>query len=206
MTMEILRGGWFPEAWDVPLALGMGVVITGLMGDYVAEWISQFIPSEWLNPTSELIIGLILFLLGGWIGGDFSMWIRLFSFGAFAVGIADLITVLLGMGAPTASMGGVRVIPSPHSSPTIRTLSQNPGSQNPGQQDLYSMLENEKRRGETLAYQKVYSAAAERAAQAKAAAERAQELSSLAARADQEAKQWAAEAQKKASNQMGTYK
>jgi len=109
MAMAILRGGWFPETWDVPVALGLGVVITGYMGDTIAGWISQFVPAAWLNPASELIIGLLLFMLGGWIAGDFSQWIRLFSFGAFAVGIADAITVLLGLGAPAA---GVRVITS----------------------------------------------------------------------------------------------
>jgi hypothetical protein len=119
---EYLKGGWFPEAWDIPVALGLGVVITGFMGDYVAGWISQYIPAEWLNPTSEIIIGVILFILGGFVAGDISMYVRLFSFGAFAVGIADAITVLLGLGGtPAASSGAVRVISSP--SPTIRTPS-----------------------------------------------------------------------------------
>ena len=109
-----LRGGWFPEEWDIPVALGLGVVITGYMGDTIAGWISQFVPAEWLNPTSELIIGLIMFLIGGAVGGDMSRWIRLFSFGAFAVGIADAITVLLGLGTPlgtpAAGAGTVRVV------------------------------------------------------------------------------------------------
>jgi hypothetical protein len=111
MAMAVLRGGWFPESWDVPVALGLGVVITGYMGDTIAGWISQFVPAEWLNPTSELIIGIILFMLGGWIAGDFSQWIRLFSFGAFAVGIADAITVLLGLGGTLGGgVGTVRVV------------------------------------------------------------------------------------------------
>jgi len=111
MAMAILRGGWFPESWDVPVALGLGVVITGYMGDTIAGWISQFVPAEWLNPASEIIIGIILFMLGGWVAGDFSQWIRLFSFGAFAVGIADAITVLLGLGGG-AGAAGVRVVTS----------------------------------------------------------------------------------------------
>ena len=110
MAMAVLRGGWFPEAWDFPVALGLGVVITGYMGDTIAGWISQFIPAEWLNPASEIIIGVILFMLGGFVAGDISMWVRMFSFGAFAVGIADAITVLLGLGAAPAA--GVRVITS----------------------------------------------------------------------------------------------
>jgi len=118
MVMAVLRGGWFPEAWDVPVALGLGVVITGYMGDTIAGWISQFVPAEWLNPTSEIIIGIFLFMLGGWVAGDISMWIRLFSFGAFAVGIADAITVLLGLGAAPAA--GVRVITSQGS--TVRSM------------------------------------------------------------------------------------
>jgi hypothetical protein len=108
MAMAMLRGGWFPEQWDVPVALGLGVVITGYMGDTIAGWISQWVPAEWLNPASELIIGVLLFMLGGWLTGDLSMWIRLFSFGAFAVGIADAITVVLGLGAAPAARATAR--------------------------------------------------------------------------------------------------
>jgi hypothetical protein len=124
MVMAVLRGGWFPESWDVPVALGLGVVITGYMGDTIAGWISQWVPAEWLNPTSEIIIGIILFMLGGWVAGDISMWIRLFSFGAFAVGIADAITVLLGLGA-TPTPGGIRVITP--TGTTVRTATSTVG-------------------------------------------------------------------------------
>jgi hypothetical protein len=123
MAMAMLRGGWFPEEWDIPVALGLGVVITGYMGDTVAGWISQWIPAEWLNPTSEIIIGIILFVLGGWVAGDLSKWVRLFSFGAFAVGIADAITVLLGLGAAPAA--GVRVITP--TGTTVRTATSTVG-------------------------------------------------------------------------------
>jgi len=109
MAMAMLRGGYFPEEWDIPVALGLGVVITGYMGDTIAGWISQFVPAEWLNPTSEIIIGIILFALGGWVTGDISRWLRLFSFGAFAVGISDAITVLLGIGATPAARAQVVV-------------------------------------------------------------------------------------------------
>lgn len=109
-VMGMLRGGWFPEVWDVPLALGLGVVVTGYVGDTIAGFISQWVPAEWLNPASEFIVGIILFMLGGWIGGDMSRWLRLFSFGAFAVGIADSITVALGLGMAVPGVGGVRVV------------------------------------------------------------------------------------------------
>lgn len=109
MAMGMLRGGWFPEQWDIPLSLGLGVVITGYVGDTIAGFIGQWVPAEWLNPASEFIVGLILFMLGGWIGGDMSRWLRLFSFGAFAVGIADSITVALGL-APGLPAAGVRVV------------------------------------------------------------------------------------------------
>ena len=99
----ILRGGWFPEKWDVPLGLGLGVVITGFLGDTIAGFVSQFVPAQWLNPVSEIIIGLLLFLAGGWLTGDISRWLRLFSFGAFAVGIADAISILLGLVSPTTA-------------------------------------------------------------------------------------------------------
>jgi len=106
----MLRGGWFPEQWDVPLAMGLGVVITGYVGDTIAGFISQWVPADWLNPVSELIVGFILFMLGGWVGGDMSRWLRLFSFGAFAVGIADAITTLLGLTAAPAAAVRVRTV------------------------------------------------------------------------------------------------
>jgi hypothetical protein len=122
MAMAMLRGGWFPEAWDIPVALGIGVVITGYMGDAIAGWISQWVPAEWLNPTSEIIIGIVLFMLGGWLTGDISMYLRLFSFGAFAVGIADAVTVVIGIGAPPAarSPGGAGVTVRPPTPITAR--------------------------------------------------------------------------------------
>lgn len=107
----MLRGGWFPENWDVPVAIGLGVVVTGFMGDTIAGFISQWIPAEWLNPASEFIAGLVLFMLGGAVGGQFSTWIRLFSFGAFAVAVADTLTILLGLGAaPAAAAVQIRTV------------------------------------------------------------------------------------------------
>lgn len=104
-----MRGGFFPESWDIPLALGLGVVVTGFLGDTVAGFISQWIPADWLNPTAELIVGVLLWLAGGWMTGDMSKWLRLFSLGAFAVGIADAVTVVLGLVSPPAAAAGVRV-------------------------------------------------------------------------------------------------
>ena len=103
----MLRGGWFPEQWDVPVGMAAGVVITGYIGDAVAGFVRQWVPAEWLNPVSELIIGVGMFVLGGVIGADFGKWIRLFSFGALAVGIADAISVALGL-VPTARAAVVR--------------------------------------------------------------------------------------------------
>jgi len=121
----MLRGGWFPEKWDIPVAIGLGVVITGYVGDTIAGFISQWVPVDWLNPVSEMVVGIIMFMLGGWIGGDMSMWLRLFSFGAFAVGIADAITVVLGLTAPAPAVrAGILVAPpgvSPTRMPGVRT-------------------------------------------------------------------------------------
>jgi hypothetical protein len=107
-----LRGGYFPEQWDIPVAIGLGVVITGYVGDTIAGFISQWVPADWLNPVSELVAGVLMFMMGGFIGGDMSMWLRLFSFGAFAVGIADAITVVLGLSAPAATVRVVRTSPA----------------------------------------------------------------------------------------------
>ena len=121
--MGALRGGFFPENWMPPLAMGLGVVITGYLGDTIAGFVSGFIPAEWLNPASEIIIGILLFLVGGWVGGDMSMWLRMFSLGAFAVGIADSVTVLLGLGVPTAA---VRVVTARPAAARYATTAQRP--------------------------------------------------------------------------------
>ncbi|GAJ00326.1 unnamed protein product, partial [marine sediment metagenome] len=63
-----LRGQWFPEVWEVPVGVALGVVITGLVGDTIAGFISGIVPGEWLNPTSEIIIGFLLFIIGGAVG------------------------------------------------------------------------------------------------------------------------------------------
>jgi len=121
MAFEMLRGGWFPEQWQYPVAMGLGVVITGYVGDTIAGFISQWVPADWLNPVSEIIVGIIMFMLGGWIGGDLSMWLRLFSFGAFAVGIADAVSVLLGLGATAARVPArVRVVTAPRTTTVTR--------------------------------------------------------------------------------------
>ncbi|GAI32809.1 unnamed protein product, partial [marine sediment metagenome] len=90
----VLKGGWFPENWTPVLGIGLGVVVTGFLGDTVAGFLSGFVPAEWMNPASELLVGFLLFIIGGYLGGDMSMWLRLFSVGAFAVGIADAVTIL----------------------------------------------------------------------------------------------------------------
>lgn len=99
-----LTGGFFPEDWTAPVAMGLGVVLTGFLGDTIAGFIGQFIPAEWLNPATEIVAGILFFFLGGVIGGNWSMWLRFFSLGAFAVGIADAITILLGLGAPAPAI------------------------------------------------------------------------------------------------------
>ncbi|GAI23428.1 unnamed protein product [marine sediment metagenome] len=114
----VLKGGWFPENWTPVLGIGLGVVVTGFLGDTVAGFLSGFVPAEWMNPASELLVGFLLFIIGGYLGGDMSMWLRLFSVGAFAIGIADAITILLGLGAaPAAALraappGALTVVPN----------------------------------------------------------------------------------------------
>jgi vacuolar-type H+-ATPase subunit I/STV1 len=103
-VMGALRGGFFPENWDLPLAMGLGVVATGYLGDTIAGFIGQFIPAEWLNPASEIVIGVLLFFLGG-MGGlaGISSWLRMASLGAFAVGIADAVSIITGMVVPSGA-------------------------------------------------------------------------------------------------------
>ncbi|MBA7501116.1 hypothetical protein GH146_02805 [archaeon] len=119
-----LRGQWFPEVWEVPVGVALGVVITGFLGDTVAGFISQFVPADWLNPASEILVGFVLFILGGFLGGDMGMWVKIFSVGAFAIGLADTVSVLLGLGVtPAAALrptpGALTVIPTSATRKTV---------------------------------------------------------------------------------------
>ena len=86
----------FPERWDQPLAIGVGVVIVQLVGNTVKNTIGKFVPAAWLDPVAEFIIGIGLWIVGSYTGIG---WFKWFSYGALAIGIADAIGVATGIGA-----------------------------------------------------------------------------------------------------------
>lgn len=92
-------GGFLPERWDQPLAIGLGVVVTDLIGDTIKGFIGRFIPADWLDPAAEFVIGILLFVASRFVGGRFSAFVKVMSFGAFGIAIADTIGTALGIGS-----------------------------------------------------------------------------------------------------------
>jgi len=86
----------FPERWDQPLAIGIGVIIVQLVGNTVKNFVSQWVPATWLDPVVEFIIGIGLWIVGNYTGIG---WFKWFSYGALAIGIADAIGIATGIGA-----------------------------------------------------------------------------------------------------------
>lgn len=86
----------FPERWDQPLAIGLGVVVVQLVGNTVKSYINQFVPAAWLDPVAEIIIGIGLWAVGSYMGIG---WFKWMSYGALAIGIADGIGIATGIGA-----------------------------------------------------------------------------------------------------------
>jgi len=108
------------ENWDEMLAVGLGIVITDLVGDTVSGWVSQYVPAKWLDPVTEILIGIGILFVGEWIAPiGWKAYTRLASFGAIGIGIANAIGIAFGLksilprgggGSPEGGSEGVRLI------------------------------------------------------------------------------------------------
>lgn len=95
------------DSLDEMLAVGLGVVITDVFGDQVSAFIGQWVPAKWLDPVTEVLIGFGILILGEWFAPvAWRVYIRLASFGAVAAGIADAVSIALGLGGSAGGSPG----------------------------------------------------------------------------------------------------
>lgn len=96
--------------WDELLAVGVGIVVVDVLSDRVAAFLGQWVPADWVNITTEAVIGVGIFALGEYFApAAWKVYTRLASFGAIGLAAAHTITKLLALGgeSPTAeSLGG----------------------------------------------------------------------------------------------------
>lgn len=79
---ELLNGG----------AIALGAVAIGKFGDQVKGWISNFVPADYVDVASSVLIGLGLVWLGYNYGGRYSKYIVLAGEGAISVGLYELMS------------------------------------------------------------------------------------------------------------------
>ncbi len=110
----------YREYWDEMLAVGLGVVITDVVGNYVkgavSPWLEKVGLSDWADPISEFLIGLGIMGVTEMLISPASKWKvygRLMSFGATAVAIADAVAIAIAKFKPTAPAASVARPPSP---------------------------------------------------------------------------------------------
>lgn len=116
----------YREYWDEMLAVGLGVVITDVLGNTVKGFVSPFLEkvglAQWADPISEFLIGLGIMGVTELLispGSKWKIYGRLMAFGATAVAIADVVAIAMGMfKAPTAAPTPT---PAPAPRPTVVT-------------------------------------------------------------------------------------
>jgi hypothetical protein len=112
----------YREYWDEMLAVGLGVVITDVVGNtikgFISPWLEKVGLAQWADPISEFLIGLGIMGVTEMLispGSKWKIYGRLMAFGATAVAIADVVAIAMGMiKAPTAA-------PAPAPRPTVVT-------------------------------------------------------------------------------------
>lgn len=91
-----------PGFWDEGLAIGLGIIVTDVIGNMVKATIGRVVPAEWVDPATEGLIGFVILLLGetvapiGWL-----VYTRLAGIAALGLAIADAAGILLGLGTST---------------------------------------------------------------------------------------------------------
>lgn len=118
---------FYREYWDEALAVGLGVVVTDVVGNTVKGWVGPFltgigIDPKWFDSISELLIGFGLAVFSEFLAPvGWKVYLRLAAFGATAVGIADAVAIALGLVAPPAAG-------RPAGRPVVRRTPARPGS------------------------------------------------------------------------------
>lgn len=116
----------YREYWDEMLAVGLGVVVTDVVGNTVKGWLEPWLTqmgiAQWADPIAEFLIGAgILAVAEMFLTGTMKTYGRLAAFGATAVAIADAVAILMGYIPTTARPAGLTAPvvrpPSPAPSP-----------------------------------------------------------------------------------------
>lgn len=101
----------FKEYWDEMLAVGLGIVVTDVVGDTVKGFlepiIGGFIEAKWMDAITELVIGFGLLAIGEmFVPIKWRAYTRLASFGALGIGIANVISTAIGIITPAPAPAG----------------------------------------------------------------------------------------------------
>lgn len=89
-----------PEFWDEGLAVGMGIIVTDVIGNFMKSTVGRIIPTKWVDPATEGIIGVLVIALGEMFAPDaYRIYTRLAGVAALGLAIADSIGILLGLGS-----------------------------------------------------------------------------------------------------------
>lgn len=92
----------FKEYWDDMLAVGVGIVLTDVVGDQVKEFLTpivgDFIEPKWMDAIVELMIGVTVLFIGEmWVPTKWKAYSRLASFGAIGIGLANVVGTAIGL-------------------------------------------------------------------------------------------------------------
>lgn len=107
------------EYWDEALAVGVGIVLTDVVGDTVKGWLEPlvggFIDPKWMDAITELVIGVAVLAVGElWVPMKYKAYTRLASFGALGIGVANIIGTAIGLiPAPTGARAARVVVSRP---------------------------------------------------------------------------------------------
>lgn len=107
------------EIWDEAIAIGLGVVMVDVIGDYIASYIGKYVPAKWIDPASEGVLGVLILMFGEiFLPVAMAKWTRFAGAAALGVAIADTIGIMLGFGSsPIRGLISHRS-PNPTPSPT----------------------------------------------------------------------------------------
>lgn len=98
------------QIWDEALAVGVGIIATDFIGNMLKNAVSRVVPSAWVDPATEGIIGFLILVLGEMVvPPGYLVYTRLAGVAALGLAVADSIGILLGIGS--SAIRGIK--PSP---------------------------------------------------------------------------------------------
>lgn len=113
------------EYWDEMLAVGVGIVITDVVGDQVRNFlepiIGNFISADWMDAVTELLIGVGILAIGEMaIPIKYKAYTRLAAFGAIGIGVANVVSTAIAGFAPAGARAPRTVVARARPAVTVR--------------------------------------------------------------------------------------